>query len=176
MKTLDDHLSNYASYHRDRRNIVTHFVGIPMITVAIAALLARASFEVSGVTFTAAHVVGALICAFYFALDLRFALAMSAVMAASIALGGVIASLPFTPFLYGAGGLFVAGWAIQFAGHFYEGKKPAFVDDIVGLLIGPLFLVAEAAFALGLRDEVRREIERRAGPTHGPKATTPASR
>lgn len=31
MKTLIDHLSQYADYHRDPRNIRTHFVGVPMI-------------------------------------------------------------------------------------------------------------------------------------------------
>lgn len=31
MRTLTDHLRQYAAYHRDRRNIVTHFAGIPMI-------------------------------------------------------------------------------------------------------------------------------------------------
>ena len=31
MKTLIDHLSQYADYHRDPRNIHTHFVGVPMI-------------------------------------------------------------------------------------------------------------------------------------------------
>ena len=37
MKTLVDHLAQYAAYHRDRRNIVTHFVGIPMIVLAVTA-------------------------------------------------------------------------------------------------------------------------------------------
>jgi uncharacterized membrane protein YGL010W len=31
--------------------------------------------------------------------------------------------------------------------------------------VGPLFIVAEAGFALGLRTEVRDAIERQAGPT-----------
>ena len=31
MKTLNDHLSQYAAYHRDRRNIATHLIGVPMI-------------------------------------------------------------------------------------------------------------------------------------------------
>ena len=30
MKTLTDHLAQYAAYHRDRRNIATHFIGIPL--------------------------------------------------------------------------------------------------------------------------------------------------
>jgi uncharacterized membrane protein YGL010W len=44
----------------------------------------------------------------------------------------------------------VVGWVIQFVGHYYEGRKPAFVDDITGLIIGPLFVVAEAAFLMGM--------------------------
>lgn len=28
MKTLEVQLSNYAAYHRDPRNIATHFIGI----------------------------------------------------------------------------------------------------------------------------------------------------
>jgi hypothetical protein len=62
-------------------------------------------------------------------------------------------------------GLFFGGWALQFVGHYFEGRKPAFMDDLRGLLDGPLFLVAEAAFALGLSPELRAEVERRAGPT-----------
>jgi len=34
------------------------------------------------------------------------------------------------------------------------------------LLIAPLFLVAEVAFALGLSPALKREIEARVGPTH----------
>jgi len=41
MKTLVDHLGQYAEYHRDRRNIFSHFIGIPMIVVAVAVLLSR---------------------------------------------------------------------------------------------------------------------------------------
>jgi len=66
------------------------------------------------------------------------------------------------PVWLGAGlGLFVVGWIIQFVGHYYEGKKPAFVDDIVGLLIGPLFVTAELGFLLRMRLALKAEIHRR---------------
>ncbi|HOZ63430.1 MAG TPA: DUF962 domain-containing protein, partial [Burkholderiaceae bacterium] len=39
MKTLTDHLAQYAAYHRDPRNISTHFAGVPMIVLAVATLL-----------------------------------------------------------------------------------------------------------------------------------------
>ena len=62
-------------------------------------------------------------------------------------------------------GLFVVGWVIQLVGHYYEGRKPAFVDDVMGLVIGPLFVVAELAFLLGLRKEVEHAVVEIAGPT-----------
>ena len=61
-------------------------------------------------------------------------------------------------------GLFVLGWVIQFVGHYYEGRKPAFVDDVSGLIVGPLFVAAELAFLLGLRHDLKEQIEQRAGP------------
>jgi uncharacterized membrane protein YGL010W len=54
----------------------------------------------------------------------------------------------------------VVGWVLQFVGHIrYEHRKPAFVDDIVGLLIGPLFVLAEALFGFGMRRPLRDAIE-----------------
>ena len=38
MKTLIDHLAQYAAYHRDPRNIHTHFVGVPMIMFAVVVM------------------------------------------------------------------------------------------------------------------------------------------
>jgi uncharacterized membrane protein YGL010W len=170
MRNLTEQLSTYASYHRDRRNIATHFVGVPMIVVAIFAFLARPSLglaPIGPVTLTPALVVLVGGAAFYLALDLRFGLTMLGLTSLACAAGGQIASSSTGAWLAGAVGLFVVGWVIQFVGHAFEGKKPAFVDDLVGLLIGPLFVVAEAGFALGLRPEVREAIEAVAGPTHG---------
>ena len=63
----------------------------------------------------------------------------------------------------GVGG-FLLGWVIQFVGHYFEGRKPAFFDDVMGLAIGPLFVVAEVLFNLGLFSELAQEIENRSGP------------
>jgi uncharacterized membrane protein YGL010W len=41
MKTRIDQPSHYAADHRDRRDIATHVVGIPMIVRAVATLRAR---------------------------------------------------------------------------------------------------------------------------------------
>jgi uncharacterized membrane protein YGL010W len=167
MKSLTDQLTNYATYHRDRRNIATHFVGIPMIVLGVLTLLGRPSVNLVGVALSPALVALIGGVGFYLALDVRFGLLMAAIMSAAFWCGMRFAAMSTGAWLAIGGGLFVIGWAIQFVGHIWEGKKPAFVDDLVGLLVGPLFIVAEAAFALGMRSEVRDEIERRAGPVRG---------
>ncbi len=161
MKTLIDHLANYAAYHRDARNVATHFVGIPMIVLAVTTLLGRPALALGdgSAYLTPAMVVYGLSCLFYLRLSLGFGLAMTVILAAFLYAGAWIAGLP-TAWWLGAGiGLFVLGWVIQFIGHYYEGRKPAFVDDLVGLLIGPLFLVAETAFALGLARRTRDDMQ-----------------
>jgi uncharacterized membrane protein YGL010W len=176
MKPLVDQLSRYASYHRDRRNIATHLVGIPMIVLGIEALLARPSLAAHGWTLSLASGSTLTAAVFYFALDRRYGVAMAGFLGASLWVGTSIAALPTAAWLLAFAGLFVVGWVIQFVGHAFEGTRPAFVDDLVGLLVGPLFIVAEVGFAIGLRDEVRREMERRVGPTRpGRLARTAAS-
>ena len=166
MRTLTDHLAQYAAYHRDRRNIATHFIGIPMIVLAVAMLLSRPSFLLFGFTLTPAVFAAVAAVIFYLALDLRFGVAMAVVNALFVWIGYVVAQQSTGTWLATGIGLFVFGWIVQFVGHYWEGRKPAFVDDLAGLIVGPLFVVAEAAFMLGLRDDVRREVEKRAGPTH----------
>lgn len=161
MASLVDRLVSYAEYHRDKRNIATHFVGIPMIVVGTQAALARIGIG----PVNAAVAATGLATKYYRALDPTYGKVMAGVLGAACAAGTAIAALPLPMWAGTTAGLFVGGWAIQFVGHYFEGKKPAFLDDLRGLLDGPLFLVAEVAFALGLSPELREEIERRAGPT-----------
>jgi uncharacterized membrane protein YGL010W len=154
VKNLTEHLTEYAGYHRDRRNIATHFVGIPMIVIAVATLL-------GGLHPYVAIAVVAAIQLFYFSLDVRMGVAMLAFNGAAVWL-----ALQLHPVWLVAGiGLFVVGWVFQFVGHYFEGKKPAFVDDLIGLLVGPLFIVAETTFMLGLRKPLMQAIEEKVGPT-----------
>lgn len=164
MKTHTEHLVQYARYHRDVRNIATHFVGIPMIVLAVTTLMSRASVDVAGHSVTLAMVTALASVVFYLRLNLFTGLLMTGLMAGSVAFGQWAAAQS-TPLwlLLGVGG-FVAGWVIQFIGHFYEGRKPAFVDDLIGLLVGPLFVLVEALFMLGLLRDLKADIERQAGP------------
>ena len=163
MKTLEDQLSQYATYHRDIRNIATHFIGIPMIVVAVAVLLSRPAFAVGGVAASPALLVALAAAIYYLRLDLRLGALMTALLGLSVWFAAWAAAQPTLVWLaIGVGG-FVVGWVFQFIGHYWEGRKPAFVDDIMGLVIGPLFVVAEALFGIGLMPALRERVEARAG-------------
>jgi uncharacterized membrane protein YGL010W len=163
MKTMTEQLSKYAEYHRDQRNIATHVIGIPMIVAAVAILLSRPAFGVGGVTLSVATLLTVAVLAYYFLLDLGFGVIMTALMGAALWLGQWSAAQDTATWLaLGIGG-FVVGWIFQFAGHYFEGRKPAFVDDLSGLVIGPLFVVAELLFLLGLYKGLEADIVRRAG-------------
>jgi uncharacterized membrane protein YGL010W len=175
MKTLTDQLSQYAAYHRDRRNIHTHFVGIPMIVLAVAVLLARpALLQWGGVVVSPATLVALASALYYLRLDLRLGLVMAALLALGLWFAQTMAAQTTGLWLAVGLGLFVVGWVIQFIGHYYEGRKPAFVDDIMGLAIGPLFVVAEAGFLLGMRQELQHDIEARVGPVRDGSAARAA--
>ena len=161
MKTLVDHLSQYAAYHRDRRNIITHFVGIPMIVLAVTVLLSRPGGELLGLWVSPALVAALAAARFYLRLDRALGWVMAALLGLWLWAGQALAVASTSVWLGAGIGLFVIGWAIQFVGHYYEGRKPAFVDDIAGLIIGPLFVVAEAGFMLGLLGDVKHEVEAR---------------
>ena len=57
MTKLEQLLSQYAAYHLDHKNILTHFVGIPLIVFAIVCLTARAGVVLSGMELTLALVI-----------------------------------------------------------------------------------------------------------------------
>ncbi len=166
MRTATDLLTQYAAYHRDRRNIVSHFIGVPMIVFAVGVLLTRPQFALGGYMLTPAWIVFAFAAAWYLTRgSITLGLATSAAVGVLMALAHGTTAASVAVWLAWGIGFFVVGWLIQFVGHWYEGRKPAFVDDMVGLLVGPMFVVAEALFMLGWNKRLLHEIEQRAGPT-----------
>jgi uncharacterized membrane protein YGL010W len=172
-----DLLAQYAEYHRDRRNILTHFVGVPMIVFAVGVLLARPGFALGALALTPAWVVFGLVALWYLTrghlgIGLATTLGVGLLVAAAHRVGGGGTG----EWLAWGVGFFVVGWIVQFVGHYYEGRKPAFADDLVGLLVGPAFVVLEMLATIGLFKGLVAQIEQRAGPTHLRDLAHPATR
>lgn len=169
-------LTQYATYHRDRRNIATHFFGVPMIMFGALVLLARPSFALGELTLTPAALALALVLPWTLS---RGAFGLGSVTAlvwlVLAALAHLIAGATGQGLAWGAV-FFLVGWLIQFVGHYYEGRKPAFVDDLVGLFVAPMFVLLELLAPLGLFRGLLAEVERRAGPTVLRDLAHPATR
>ena len=160
----------YAHYHRDRRNIATHLVGIPLIFTAIAMwLVFPLGRQWGAYGITGAWLMWAVTSFWYITRG------QPLLGVATALVNGLLVALAHT-LVQQAGGwglagwqlgvaLFVVGWVFQFVGHYFEGRKPAFVDDMVGLLVGPMFVVGEVLMALGLLRALHQTVEAEAGPT-----------
>jgi len=155
---LDEQMSIYAAYHRDRRNKATHFVGVPAIVFAI--LIPMSWVEIgAGVTLAQVFVVAVL--AYYILLDALLALATMVAVAALLYAAESVAAKGAASGWMWFGIFFAGGWVLQLAGHAFEGRKPALADNLFQIFVAPIFLVAEIFFALGLKRDVRKKIEER---------------
>ena len=127
----------YGAYHRDRRNLICHEIGIPLIVLGIIALLRLVTL--TGTAFNLAMLTVVVVMVYYAAAFGREARAATYVAIAGLAVLYVVAA--FVPWPY-AIGAFVAGWFFQFVGHAYEGKSPAFLTNLLHLLVGPLWVAS----------------------------------
>jgi len=141
MTRVDELLADYAAYHTTRVNIACHFIGIPLIMYGILALLLLLPIHRTNLfgTITAAEAVIILAGMYYCTLDLRFAISMLL----SAALFDALARTVSDPWIGLAA--FVTGCIFQTVGHaVYEKRSPAFLKNLVHLLVGPIFLINEA--------------------------------
>ncbi|MDP3857459.1 MAG: DUF962 domain-containing protein [Stagnimonas sp.] len=141
MKTLNQWLDEYSASHRNPRNKLTHWIGIPLIVFAIWCALK--AIPVGTLWLNAATLSIAVFVGYYLLLSWRLALGMALVSALLYA-GVLSLERSLGPDLvWAAAGIFVFGWVLQFIGHHIEGAKPSFFKDLQFLLIGPLWLLAD---------------------------------
>ncbi|MCH4293276.1 DUF962 domain-containing protein [Shewanella sp. 3B26] len=157
MKTAVEQLARYKSVHLNPTNIKTHFVGIPLIVWSAFVWLGLIRFELGSFgEASAAMVFTLIVLAYYLKLHLRLAVGMLIFILPVLYTSDKMAAIPHAGWI--AAAVFVIGWVFQLIGHQYEKAKPAFIDDLTQLLIGPFFLMAELYFAMGLEKALDKEI------------------
>ena len=136
MRRVDVLLADYSLVHQTRGNILCHAAGITLIVFGVLAMLGRVPIAPHA---TAAELLIAAAGAYYLWLDLPLGLAVTL---AAILLD--LAARRAGDWKIGVAA-FAAGWIFQGIGHaVYEKRSPAFLRNLVHLLIGPAFLVNEA--------------------------------
>lgn len=168
MTRLSSLLASYGRYHRDPRNRLTHYFGVPAIIFAVLIPAALYSVPVSGLSFGLDRIIVATAVAGYVALDVRLGLALAVALGALAGAAEATTVLGSSHALAAAAATFAAGWALQLLGHRVEGNRPAFLTNLAQLVVAPLYLLAEVGFALGLRSSLRRNVEEQLGPVPAP--------
>ncbi|MGZ9897548.1 Mpo1 family 2-hydroxy fatty acid dioxygenase [Shewanella gaetbuli] len=156
MKSAVEQLATYKSVHLNPKNIRTHFFGVPMIIWSLFVMLGTLRFEVQQFEVSVAMLFTLVVLVYYFILHARLAIGLT-VFIIPVILTSEMAVHSAHPIIL-AVAVFAIGWVIQFIGHKYEKAKPAFIDDLNQLLIGPFFLMAEVYFLLGWEKELDAEI------------------
>ena len=154
-KIFHRQLAAYAQYHRDPHNCVTHFIGIPMLFLAVILPLEAWRIPIDhhqvplAIILTLPAIVGWILLDFGVGAALLLLLCPLFIAAAMIDRHGL-------PLMWWTAALFfVVGWFFQLLGHsFFERRKPAFMDDLSHTLIGPMFVVAKMLVWMGLRRDL----------------------
>jgi uncharacterized membrane protein YGL010W len=141
---MRERLDDYSGFHQTLGNELCHYLGIPSIIAGSATLLGLVRLATFGnYTLTLAEVVGCAIAIFYIASARLLGLATSLLFAVLVAVGR---ALP----LWAGLSIFVAGWVLQFVGHWaFEHRSPAFLRNLLHLLVGPAWIVERALKRLG---------------------------
>lgn len=161
MQTAAEQLSTYKSVHFNRKNVATHFVGVPSIMWSLCLLLSLVSWPINlgsetNISINLAQIIFAGVVVYYFMLHWKLAIAMLLFIIPMVYTTNIVAQNPNA--LWIALAVFFIGWVIQFIGHYFEKAKPAFVDDLNQLLIGPFFLMAEIYFMIGFEKKLHDQI------------------
>jgi uncharacterized membrane protein YGL010W len=139
MRKVDELFQRYGEFHRNAVNKAIHWVCVPLIVWAVLGGL----WSLSPI---AAYVAIVASIAFYLWLSPPLALGMVVVMALMVypltLLGERALIVSFV--------VFVAAWIGQFIGHIIEGRKPAFLEDVRSLLVGPAWLLGFVYRRLGI--------------------------
>ena len=94
--TIEERMSGYAAYHKNPKNKLTHFFGVPMVYYGPLIALGWVRPEVFGVTVSLAWVIFAATMIWYFTLDVQLATIMTIISLPIVYLCDLASQLPFT--------------------------------------------------------------------------------
>lgn len=157
-----EQMAMYSAYHRDKRNQMTHHVGVPMIVFSLMILGATVALpSIADMNLTLSGLLIAILLLVYLVAAPLVGLICCGIYGGLLMWAEQIASTSASTAYMAFGVLFVLGWIIQFWGHAFEGRKPALFDNALQIFMAPSFLVAEILFSLGLEKKLHSEIEHR---------------
>jgi uncharacterized membrane protein YGL010W len=163
-------LAAYADHHRDPRNCVAHYLGIPMLFLAVIMPFALWRIEIAGLTLTAAPLMTAIGIVGWMIIDRFVGVAMIIAVTPFVAFAQWLALRFGAAVVWGVStSLLAIGTTCLVVGHTaFERRRPALADNLFQAFIGPMFIMSKALVALGFRPDL-------AGPLNGSGAALGAA-
>ncbi len=147
MRSRQALMQEYAASHSQITNQIIHMICVPIIfftstgllwSVPLDRLVPIAGFDSDG-WFNLATVVAVPIAIYYAMLGLP-TLVTGLLWMLSAGLACLALQSAGVSLLIPCAAAWLVAWVVQIYGHKIEGAKPSFFDDLVFLLIGPLFV------------------------------------
>ena len=152
MRTAQAWLDDYSVSHQNPTNKKIHWICVPLIMLSALGMMwsipRPAFFSDISPYLNWATLLIMLSLIYYLMLSVRLAAGMLLVSAVMCLVLELLMRLPW-PLLWTSVAIFVGAWIGQFIVHKIEGRKPSFFKDLQFLLIGPIWLLADAYRKLG---------------------------
>eukprot|EP01027_Heterolobosea_sp_BB2_P004156 GEZU01006315.1.p1 GENE.GEZU01006315.1~~GEZU01006315.1.p1 ORF type:complete len:209 (-),score=70.11 GEZU01006315.1:108-695(-) len=174
--SVSDQFVNYGEYHRNPVNKLIHFIFVPLIVFSLLIFVAGVPIPVPAAVEAAIPkeystllapnlglVFLMILIPYYLILD--FATGMLLLIENALFYLGA----NYIYHTYGPSQAYtiaaitqVVSWGTQFLGHgVWEGRRPALVDNGLQIFIAPLFVMLEALFFLGFKQDLKKTIEKK---------------
>jgi uncharacterized membrane protein YGL010W len=152
MKTFDEWMNEYGESHQNPTNQMIHKICVPLIMLTVVGFLWSIPRPlifglIPCLNWATLFLTGCLV--FYFTLNVTMFMGM---IVQTVIMCFICQKLYERDFLLlFSVVVFILAWVGQFWGHKIEGKKPSFFQDVVFLLIGPLWVTRFFYKKIGIR-------------------------
>lgn len=162
MSRLEEILNSYQEYHTEKITRITHFIGIPLIIFSIILFLSWFSFSLNPIiSIPLVWFAIIILTIYYMKIDRLIGVILAVFFIILALIAGIsghyeVGKSSFITFLI----TFIGGWLIQLIGHFFEKRKPAFMDNFMQIFAAPIFLCAEVLIKFGIRKELGKYLKK----------------
>ena len=151
MNSAQEWLDAYSESHKNAINKRIHWICVPLIMLSLLGILwpIQIPFIFVSEYFNFCTMLIVVVSFYYFRLSAPMGTGMLLISLAMIFAIKFINQYEYNtnPYII----IFISSWIGQFTGHKIEGKKPSFFKDLQFLLIGPLWVLAQAYDYLNIK-------------------------
>ena len=145
MNNFEKMIRDYGLYHKKIITKITHIIGVPLILFCILIFFSWFNLTFGTVySINLSFLLALILSTYYIKVNVKYGLILTVIFIIFLRIIYLLQlnhfnSINLLIFVL----IFVFGWIIQFTGHLFEKKKPAFLDNFMQIFSAPIFVVHE---------------------------------